>query len=474
MKRNGGIRPAFRFEEAKLVNYRLSETITKKKVYFCRAEASASGWMNTLNMEQNKDYLFTTLANGLRVVHRPADNEVSYCGFMIDAGTRDESGPDGYGMAHFIEHILFKGTTRRNSWHINNRMEAVGGELNAFTTKEDTTFYSIFLHRDFARACELLCDLLCHSTAPEQELRKEQAVVIDEINSYLDNPPEWIYDEFEEHLFAGHPLGHGILGTEETVHGFNSRACLDFIARYYRPERTIFFSYGKTPWKQVVKCVEKYYDRAATPPESSQISFRAGREAAPIEREADAVATLAHPLVIQQETHQAHVMLGSRSYPIGNRKGAALALLNNLLGGPGMNSRLNQELREKRGLVYTVESSLTHYTDNGVFSIYFGCDCHDTQRCLHLILTQLKHLRDKALSSSQLHAAQKQLKGQLGVGTANLESTAIHLAKGILRLGHCETLEEACRRIDEVTPEHILEVANEILDEKQLRCVIIK
>lgn len=443
-------------------------------MYFCRAEANASSSVNTINMEQNQDYYITTLANGLRVVHRPADNDVSYCGFMIDAGTRDEQGPDSYGMAHFIEHILFKGTTRRNSWHISNRMEAVGGELNAFTTKEDTTFYSIFLHGDFNRACELLCDLLCHSTAPEQELHKEQEVVIDEINSYLDNPPEWIYDEFEEQLFAGHPLGHGILGSEETVRNFTSRACMDFIAQYYRPEQTIFFSYGKTPWKQVVKCVEKYYDRAATPPEILSEPLRIKREVAPTPWKPAAGMQWAHPHIIHYETHQAHVMIGSRSYPLGSRKGAALALLNNLLGGPGMNSRLNQELREKRGLVYNVESSLTNYTDNGVFSIYFGCDHRDTQRCIHLIQNQLKRFRNKALSAAQLHAAQKQLKGQLGVGSANLESTAIHLAKGILRLGYCETMPETCRRIDDVTPLQILEVANEILDEKQLYCTIIQ
>lgn len=430
--------------------------------------------MDTLNMEENQNYHIATLANGLRVVHRPADHDVSYCGFMIDAGTRDEGNPARYGMAHFIEHILFKGTTRRNSWHISNRMEAVGGELNAFTTKEDTTFYSIFLHRDFDRACELLCDLLCHSTAPEQELHKEQEVVIDEINSYLDNPPEWIYDEFEERLFAGHPLGHGILGSEETVRSFDSRSCLDFIAQYYRPEQTIFFSYGKTPWKQVARCVEKYYDRPATPPATPPAPFRIKRETAAMPWKPDAEAPAASPLVIQRETHQAHVMLGSRSYPLGSSKGAALALLNNLLGGPGMNSRLNQELREKRGLVYTVESSLTNYTDNGVFSIYFGCDHDDIQRCLHLIQNQLKHFRDKALSATQLHAAQKQLKGQLGVGSANLESNAIHLAKGILRLGHCETLAETCGRIDQVTPSQILEVANEVLDEKRLHCVIIR
>ena len=426
-------------------------------------------------MEQkHPDYYIETHDNGLRVIHRPADNAVSYCGFMIDAGTRDERTPERYGLAHFIEHILFKGTTHRNSWHINNRMEAVGGELNAFTTKEDTTLYSVFLHQDFDRACELLCDLVCHSTAPEHELQKEQEVVIDEINSYLDNPPELIYDEFEERLFAGHPLGHGILGTQETVRSFNSRICLDFINEHYRPEKTIFFSYGRTPWKHVLKCIGKYYDRkpetAVRTPEAlsnCRETFLAGSSSA-------TDVSQPAPIILKRNTHQAHVMVGCRSYPLGNDKGVSLALLNNLLGGPGMNSRLNQELREKRGLVYTVESSLTNYTDNGVFNIYFGCDHNDVQQCLHIVMNQLKHFRDRSLTVSQLHAAQKQLKGQLGVSSANLENTAIGLAKGILRLGRYETLEECCRRIDAVTAEDLLTVANEIFDERKLQTVIIQ
>jgi predicted Zn-dependent peptidase len=415
-------------------------------------------------------YYTATLPCGLRIIHTPTTHAVSYCGFMLNTGTRHESVPALYGMAHFIEHMLFKGTQKRNAWHISNRMEAVGGELNAFTTKEDTTFYSAFLTADFERACELLCDLICHPTAPQAELQREREVVIDEINSYRDNPPELIYDEFEELLFAGHPLGHNILGNEQTVRSFDSTMCLDFIARRYRPSETIFFSCGATPWQQVLRCVEKYYDRT----EPSVVAASAEACATGCAVQLPSTATLHEPHVIEQETHQAHVMLGTHSYPIGSPHAAALALINNMLGGPGMNSRLNQALREKRGLVYTVESSLTNYTDCGLFSIYFGCDHHDVHHCLQLTLSQLKAFRDHALSAQQLHAAQKQLIGQLGVATANLESTAITPAKGLLRLGAPESLEETCRRVEAVTAQEVLEVANELLTEERMRCVIIR
>ncbi len=420
------------------------------------------------------DYLTTTLANGLRIVHRYTESPVSYCGFMIDAGTRDENVPDRFGMAHFIEHILFKGTQRRNAWHISNRMEAVGGELNAFTTKEDTTIYSVFLQPDFDRACELLCDLVCHPLAPISELKREQEVVVEEINAYRDNPPELIYDEFEDRIFAGHPLGHNILGTEESVRAFDTSSCLQFIAEHYLPSRMVFFSCGRTPWKHVVRMVEKYFDRA----EEGTMGNRSSHILLPWALRGESLimgtGEKDHTSIIEKETHQAHVMLGAISYPIGSPKAAALALLNNILGGPCMNSRLNQELREHRGLVYTVESTLTNYTDTGLFNIYFGCDHQDVDRCLGIVRTQLHHMREKLLSSSRLRAAQKQFKGQLGVGSSNQENAAINLGKSMLRFGRCESLEETYARIDAITPSLARDVANEVFDEEGLYCVIIK
>lgn len=415
-----------------------------------------------IQMASKTTYQTFTTSCGLRVVYRHTDTPVSYCGFMFDCGTRHEAGPAQYGMAHFIEHILFKGTTKRDSWHINNRMESVGGELNAFTTKEETTFYSVFLDRDYDRAIELLCDLVCHPTAPERELVKEQEVVIDEIMSYRDTPSELIYDEFENNLFAGNTLGHNILGSEETVRTFHSEACLDFIGQHYTTSHAMFFYQGKIAADKVVRSVEKWYE--ARPDAATDKSI-----APAVATNGKAVCAAAGP-----QHNQSHVILGAHAYPIGHKNAAALALLNNILGGPGMNSRLNLALRERRGLVYTVESSITNYTDAGYFCIYFGCDHHDVNKCLKLCHSELEHFRNTKMTPTQLAAAQRQLRGQLGVSMANMENNAIALAKNMLRLGHVESLEETCARIDAVTPLQMQEVANEVFDKERLHVTIIQ
>lgn len=410
-----------------------------------------------------------TLPNGLRIIHRQGESAVGYCGFMVDCGSRDEYSPEQFGMAHFIEHILFKGTKKRDSWHINNRMESVGGELNAFTTKEETTYYAAFLNEDFERACELLCDLVNNATAPQHELEKEQDVVIEEIESYRDTPAELIYDEFENRLFDGHPLGHNILGSEETVRNFDSRKCLDFIDSHYTPDRMIFFSFGKTPFNRVINCIERHFNNTRA------ISSTLKRDSVVLPANlSTTVNNLQNPWLIKQDTHQAHVIIGTQTYHIGSPKSPALAIINNILGGPGMNSRLNRELREKRGLVYTVEGNVSNFTDLGYQSIYFGCDPHDLRRCMELCHTQLRRMYDCKMSQRQLINAQKQLKGQLGVATANLENNAIALAKNLLRLGKVESLNETCERVDAVTAEQIQEVAYEIFAPEKLRCVVIK
>lgn len=410
-----------------------------------------------------------TLPNGLRIVHRYGDSAVGYCGFMVDCGSRDEDSPELFGMAHFIEHILFKGTKKRDSWHINNRMESVGGELNAFTTKEETTFYAAFLNEDFERACELLCDLVCNPTAPQHELEKEQEVVVEEIESYRDTPSELIYDEFENRLFDGHPLGHNILGSEETVRSFDSFRCLDFIESHYTPDRMVFFSYGKTPFNKVINSIDKFFHN-----NRANLGVNRRNKCDLSTELSTSVDNLHNPELINQGTHQSHVIIGTRTYHIGSPKSAALAIINNILGGPGMNSRLNRELREKRGLVYTVEGNISNFTDAGYQSIYFGSDPHDTRRCIDLCHTQLRRMYDTKMSQRQLINAQKQLKGQLGVATANLENSAIALAKNLLRLGKVESLEETCQRIDTVTSEQIQEVAYEVFAPEKLRCVVIK
>lgn len=411
-------------------------------------------------------YQTQTLANGLRIIHRTTTAPVMYCGFMIDCGTRHEANPGQYGMAHFVEHILFKGTTTRDAWHINNRMESVGGELNAFTTKENTTFYAIGLNKDFLRACELLCDLICHPIAPQHDLEKEREVVIDEIMSYRDTPSELIYDEFENELFANHPLGHNILGNEQTVRSFDHEQCMRFISEHYTTERMIFFHQGSTPFDKVVCAVSKYFDAAAIETRHQAICQSS------IEKESLSVPTETDEPAAPR--FQSHVLLGTRSFPIGHPDSAALALLNNILGGPGMNSRLGLQLREHRGLVYTVESNISSFTDNGYFGIYFGCDHSDVNHCLRLCHKELDRFCQQTLTSSQLSRAQKQFCGQLGVSMANLENNAIALAKNQLRLGRVDSLEQTCQRIYQVTPEQIKRVACELFAPERLQTVIIK
>jgi len=386
-----------------------------------------------------------------------------------------------YGMAHFVEHVLFKGTTTRDSWHINNRMESVGGELNAFTTKEETTFYTIGLNKDFDRACNLLCDLICNPTVPQHELEMEREVVIDEIMSYRDTPTELIFDEFENRLFSSsssnvswQALGHSILGNEETVRTFDHEKSIRFIDENYTPDRMIFFHQGATPFDKIVKLVEKYFH-------CTRVSH-ANREGLPTSDQVNSYrssliggdAASSQPIIIHQDTHQSHVLLGAPTYPIGHEYAAALALLCNILGGPGMNSRLGLELREHRGLVYTVESNINNYTDAGYLGIYFGCDHHDVNRCLKLCHKQLERFQEELLSPRQISNAKKQLGGQLGVAMANMENNAIALAKNLLRLGKVETLEQTCNRINSVTPELINKVACEVFDKALLKTVIIQ
>ncbi|MEG1617083.1 MAG: pitrilysin family protein [Bacteroidales bacterium] len=398
-----------------------------------------------------------TLPNGLRIIHMPSTSDVSYCGFAVNAGTRDELVTES-GMAHLVEHMIFKGTDKRRSWHILNRMEKVGGELNAYTTKEETFVYSVFLEENFDRASELLCDLVLNSRFPENELEKETDVILDEINSYRDNPPELIYDEFENKLFQGHALGRNILGTEESLESFSPEMGRDFLCKWYRPENMVFFSTGKTDFKKVVRALEKYFNPDPAVWKGNQ-------------RQAPTLYTPTH-LREERDTHQGHVIIGNRAFNMFDPRRASLALLNNMLGGPGMNSRLNLSLRERRGYVYNVESAFTPYSDTGVFSVYFGCDQKNLNKCIELVHKELKDFRDKSLTSSQLEGAKRQIKGQLGISNDNKENVTMGMAKSYLHYNRFDTLDEAYRKIQNITANDILETANEIFDESKLSTLI--
>ena len=331
------------------------------------------------------NYHTHTLSNGLRIIHAQNQSAVAYCGYAIDAGTRDEE-ENEQGMAHFVEHLIFKGTQKRHSWHILNRMEHVGGDLNAYTNKEETVVYSAFLVEHFPRAVELLTDIVFHSTYPQAEIDKEVEVIIDEIQSYEDTPSELIFDDFEELVFPNHPLGRNILGKPELLRQFKSEDALRFTNRFYRPDNMVFFVQGNVDFKRVVRLLEKAVsDIPATITERHRIKPE---------------LYIPQNKTINRDTHQAHVMIGCRSYDTHDKKRTALYLLNNILGGPGMNSRLNVALRERSGLVYNVEANLTSYTDTGLFSIYFGTDQEDVKRCIRLVHKELKRLREKPLSST--------------------------------------------------------------------------
>lgn len=400
------------------------------------------------------NYQTHTLANGLRIVHKPIVSNVSYCGFIVNAGTRDEY-PDEHGMAHFVEHMLFKGTKKRRSYHIVNRMESVGGDLNAFTNKEETVIYSAFLEEHFKRAIELLSDLTFNSEFPQMEIEKEVDVVIDEIHSYEDTPSELIFDEFENLVFKDSVIGHNILGDEQSLLTFDTEKVRKFVDRYYVPENIVFFSLGKTDFKKIIYWAEKYM--GAIKPSLIKSFDRLSPQ------KVDSLKKIE-----EKDTVQAHIVLGGRSYSLHHPQRRVLKLLNNILGGPGMNSRLNLSLREKRGYVYTVDSSVTSYTDTGVLSIYFGCDKKNVDKCLRLVEKEILQLKTQKMTDLQLSKAKKQFMGQLGVMNDNHENIAMSLGKSFMHYNHFSSLDEIFSKVDSITSEQVLEVANEIFDERNL------
>ena len=398
------------------------------------------------------------LTNGLRIIHCPSPTDVVYCGYAINAGTRDEQDNE-QGMAHFVEHLLFKGTSHRKAWHILNRMENVGGDLNAFTNKEETIVYSTFLKEHFMRAAELLTDIVFHSTFPENQIEKEVEVIIDEIQSYEDSPAELIFDDFEELIFPNHPLGRNILGKPELLRSFETEDALRFTRSRYRTGNMVFFIMGNIEFRKVVKTIEKLTNDIPAFQEES-INRLTPPDYVP------------RDITINRDTHQSHVMIGTRAYDAHDKRRTGLYLLNNILGGPGMNSRLNIALREKNALVYNVESNLTSYTDTGVFSIYFGCDPEDKERCIELARKELKKLRENLMKDSQLSAAKKQIIGQLGVASDNFENCALDMGKCFLHYNRYEEKEEVYKRIENISASEILDIANDIFCEKNLSTLV--
>ena len=445
-----------------------------------------------------------TLDNGLRIIHLPSDSKVVYCGYQINAGTRNEE-PGEEGLAHFCEHVTFKGTERRKAWHILNCLESVGGDLNAYTNKEGTVYYSAILKEHIARAVDLLSDIVFHSVYPQAEIDKEVEVICDEIESYNDSPAELIYDEFENILFKGSPLGHNILGTAEQVRAFKTEDALRFTRKLYRPDNAIFFAYGDIDFKKLVKLLKTLNfehgtlnfmnsKTSETPAETlnlelGTLNFMNSKtsETPAAEMEAGDAnhkvqsskfkvqsKVAGQTIVMQKNTHQAHVMIGTRAYDVNDDRRMPLYLLNNMLGGPGMNAKLNLALREHNGLVYTVESTMVSYGDTGTWSIYFGCDEHDVKRCLRLVRKELDKFMQKPLSDAQLKAAKKQIKGQIGVACDNRENFALDFGKSFLHYGWEKNVDRLYEQVDEITAAQIQAVAQELFDKDRLTTLIFK
>lgn len=394
-----------------------------------------------------------TLDNGLRVVYAPSPTNTVYLGLALDAGTRDEKDGES-GMAHFAEHLSFKGTDRRTSRQIITYMESVGGDLNAFTGKEETVYYCTCQKEHFSRAMDLLFDVAFHSKYPQEEMDKEVEVVIDEIESYNDSPSELIYDDFEAMLFQGHPLGRSILGNAERLRAYKTEDVQSYTSRLYVPSNAVLFVYGNVSEKEILRRIP------------DDVLSEAGQRIVTDE-------TILRPYapqskVIEKDTHQAHIMMGARAFGGTHPKHLALFLANNILGGPGLSSRLNLALREKRGLVYTVESTLTTYTDTGVWAIYFGCDHHDAEKCKRIVKRELQRLCDAPLSEKALNAAKRQIIGQIALSYDNFESVAIGMGKRMLHYGRTQTKEQFIDRIQALTAEQVWDAAKEVFNPENL------
>ncbi len=388
------------------------------------------------------------LRNGLRLIHKETNSPISHFGVLVNAGTRDESSAQ-MGLAHFVEHTIFKGTEKRNAYRVISRMEAVGGDLNASTSKEETYFHTSFLSKEYSRAVELLSDIFFHATFPKKELEKEKTVVLEEINYYQDSPAELIFDDFEDMVFSGHPLGKNILGTKKSVMKMTRQGILDFIRQNYTLDNIVLASVGNISLKRLVSLCEKHfggYDIANTPrPRTKFEDYK------PTTR------------LIHKKNAQTNVILGNIAYSIKEDKRAPFLLMTNMLGGQGQNTRLNMSVREKKGLAYAIEANYTPFSDIGLFTVYFGCDPHNREHCVDLIFQELKKMREQKLGTMQLYYAKQQFIGQLNLSYEPKLNEMLSIGHTALFFDEVDTIEESLDEIRDITAEEIIEVANEVL-----------
>lgn len=376
---------------------------------------------------------------------------------LINVGTRDEQEQE-HGLAHFIEHVLFKGTRRRKAYHIASRLENVGGELNAFTTKEETVVHATVLKEDYHRAMELLYDVVYCSVFPEKEIAKEKDVILDEINSYKDSPSELIFDDFEELIFPNHPFGRNILGSKKNIKRFTRDDVERFIAQNYKSNEVVICSIGKIPFKRVEQLANRYF---------GNIPF-GNRERGRVPMGIYTPQTKE----MKKGTYQTHCIVGSQAFSLSDEHRIPMLLLTNILGGPGQNSRLNMVLRERNGLSYNVEAIYTPYSDTGVFSVYFGVDKVNFNKALDLIYDEMKDLRTNSMGALQLSKAKKQLMGQLTIAAEHSEALMLSVGRRYMLYNSIETIEELNRSIERVTASQLMDVANHILEPSNLSTLI--
>ena len=405
------------------------------------------------------EYQIHTLANGLRLVHEYVnhDQAVGHLGLIINTGSRDELKKEN-GLAHFIEHVIFKGTKKRKAYHVLSRLEDVGAEITAYTPKEETVIQSAFLSQHYERSLELMADIVTNSTFPQKELEKEKEVVIDEINSYKDTPSEQIFDDFDLLLFPKHPLGLNILGTKSLVRKFSQQDVLQFIAKQYKAGEMVLSSVGNISFEKLVVLTEKYF--------SNLIAGKREKKRKPPEK------YQAVEINKKRRVYQARCMIGNRAYSIKDDNRMAFSLLNNYLGGPGLNSRLNLGIREKYGFTYNLESNYVALSDTGHFSIYLGTDQQYLYKTIELVQKELRLLRDKKLGPLQLKKAQQQLIGQIAISEEANSNKMLNNGRSLLSFGKISHLEEVNKKINSITIDMIQEVANEIFDPKQLSMLI--
>lgn len=398
-----------------------------------------------------------TLSNGIKLVHREITNGVAHCGLIINAGSRDEQENEN-GIAHFIEHMIFKGTKKRKAYHILSRMENVGGDLNAYTTKEETCIFCSFLPEFYDRALELIHDITFNSVFPLKEIFKEKDVITDEINSYRDNPSEEIYDEFENMIYDGHTLGRNILGTYKSLELINRDKIKGFINRNYHTDQMVISSVGKIPFKKLIRLSEKWFQ---------DIEEQNGRPARMLFKNYKTKGK-----VLDKPTFLTHACVGNLAYPANDQRRIVMVLLNNILGGPGMNSRLNLAIREKYGLTYNIYSHYQPYSDTGLFSVYLGTTGAEFDKSMQLVHKEFNKLRNRKMGLLQLARAKQQLKGQLAISFESHLTEMLSKGKSVLQLDKVYTLKEIFNRIDDVTSEQIMDAANDVFNKNRLSTLV--